>query len=218
MKTRPLTDKHRNILADYGLWDIPADACMCLSFQPGEAILQEGLPITWLAIVVSGKAKVCSTAPNGKHLILCYYLSKGMVGDMELMAGLDTATATMIAITEFTCIAIPFRGYAAKLKSNTEFLNKLGKELAEKLVRCSDNFVLAALHSGEERLCAYILQTSHDGIFSDIITDASGSVGMSYRHVLRLLKALCAEGVLEKRESGYRILDREGLARRANFD
>ena len=73
----------------------------------------------------------------------------------------------------------------------------------------------ASLYSGEERLCAYILQTSHNGIFSDILTDTACSVGMSYRHMFRLLNHLCEDGVLEKRENGYRILDRESLAEKA---
>ncbi|QQO08686.1 cyclic nucleotide-binding domain-containing protein [Breznakiella homolactica] len=215
MDTRPLTKKHFDKLSEYGLRDIPPDSCMCLYFRSGETILREGMPISWLAIVVSGKAKVCSTSPNGKDLILCYYVSGGMIGDIEFMAGLETATANLIAISDFECIAIPYRKYGAVLKRNMAFLNKLGNELSLKLVRSSRSFVSAALYSGEERLCSYILQTSHNNVFSDILTDVSCSVGISYRHIFRLLNQLCEEGVLEKRENGYRITDRDGLIRRS---
>ncbi len=215
MKTKPLTSKHFAKLADYGLQGLPQNCCRCLCFQAGETIFQEGMPLTWLAVIVRGKAKICSTTPSGKHLILCYYLSDGMVGDIELMTGIQTASASMIAITDFECIAVFYQGHEVALKCNTVFLNKLGNELAKKLMRSSDSFVAAALHSGEERLCSYILQTSHNGIFSDILTDVSSSVGMSYRHMLRLLKELCRAGVLERRESGYRITAPDELTRRA---
>lgn len=215
MKRMPWTDKHLAKLSDYGLRDMPIDSCMCLCFEPGETILREGMPITWLAIVVRGKAKVCSTAPNGKHLILCYCLSDGMAGEVEFMTGAEVATATMVAITDFECIAIPYEEYRGFLKTNAEFLNRLGHELADKLVRSSENFVSTALYSAEERLCSYILQTSHDNVFCDILTDVSCSVGMSYRHLLRLLQELCNKSVLEKRKSGYRILDWDELTCRA---
>lgn len=215
MQRKPLSDQHCVKLAEYGLQAIPLDSCVCLKFHAGETILQEGMPITYLFVVLSGSAKVCSTARNGKNLVLCYYICEGLMGDLELMTDTYIATTSIVAVTDFECIAIPFQRNALYLKSNVRFLNRLGSELALKLIRSSQNFVSASLYSGEERLCAYILQTSHNGIFSDILTDTACSVGMSYRHMFRLLNRLCEDGVLEKRENGYRILDRESLAEKA---
>ncbi len=62
----------------------------------------------------------------------------------------------------------------------------------------------------------YILQNSHRSLFRDTLTDVSCSVGMSYRHMFRLLGQLCEEGILEKRESGYCIMKKEELARRSH--
>ena len=173
------------------------------------------MPLTWLGIIVCGKAKICSTAPNGRNLVLCYYISEGIIGDLELMTGLKTATTTIAAITDFECITISLSIHSAALKSNTAFLNKVGNELALKLLRSSASFVSSSLYSGEERLCAYILQTSHNNMFSDILSDVSCSVGMSYRHMFRLLNQLCAQGILEKHGYGYLILDRDALIRRS---
>lgn len=215
MDKLPLSKKHGETLAEYGLQSLFPDACTCMLFHPGEAVTREGMPITWLSVIISGKAKICSTAPNGKNLVLCYYVSDGLIGDLELMTGLTTATTTVVAITDFECISVSLYPHRAFLKSNAVFLNRLGNELAIKLLRSSDSFVSFALYSGEERLCSYILQTSHHNIFSDILTDVSCSVGMSYRHMFRLLNQLCEEAILEKRESGYHILDRDALIRRS---
>jgi len=216
MKQRPLDEKYHAKIISYGLQEMLLESCQCLFFQEGETVVQEGHPILWLGIVLDGNAKVCSTARNGKNLVLSYYLSDGMIGEIEFAAGLETAAATIIAITEFTCLAIPYCRFKSQLKSNLVFVNKLAAGMAEKLLCSSANYISAALCSGEERLCSYILQNARRNMFAEVLADTSGSVGISYRHMFRLLSELCEEGILEKRESGYRILDRRKLELKAD--
>ncbi|MDT2834316.1 cyclic nucleotide-binding domain-containing protein [Vagococcus carniphilus] len=54
-----------------------------------------------LLIVSSGKVKVCSTAKNGKNLILSYYLSSGIIGDIEFLTDELKATTTITALSPF---------------------------------------------------------------------------------------------------------------------
>ena len=215
MEKLPLTTAHLKKLAEYGLQDIPRSACECLQFAPGETISREGAPISRLAVVIDGRAKICRTAANGKSLILCYYISDGLIGEIELLSNQEKATATVTAISDFECVVVSYRNCAVNLKTNVAFLNKMGTVLAEKLSKIADNLVSSALCSGEQRLCHYILQSSHHGVFSDILIDVSCSVGLSYRHMFRLLGQLCEEGILEKRENGYFISNRTELARRS---
>ena len=217
MEKRRAGKTARARLKTYGL-EYPEDrekeTPVCLKFSAGECIFREGEPISWFGIVLSGSAKVCQTANNGKNLVLCYYASDGTLGDIEFMMDEKLADCTVVAMTEFECIAIP-RTEWPELRNNLVFLNYVGRELAGKLVRSSDNLVSAVLYTGEERLCAYILQASHHQVFSDVLTDVSCSVGMSYRHMFRLLGELCEEGILEKKSSGYRIMDMNRLMERS---
>lgn len=57
------------------------------------------------------------------------------------------------------------------------------------------------------RIRSYILGAEERGIFRDIMTDTAASVGTNYRHLYRMMGELCSEGILEKRPTGYRILD-----------
>lgn len=57
------------------------------------------------------------------------------------------------------------------------------------------------------RIRSYIIGAEERGVFRDIMTDTAASVGTSYRHLYRMMGELCTEGILEKRPSGYRILD-----------
>lgn len=215
MQSSYLKKEHLDKLKEYYINNIVLDACLYLRFEAGETILYEGMPILYLLIVIKGKAKVCTIGKNGKDLVLCYYISNGIIGDIELMTSTYIAATNIIAITDFECIALPYQKYAIDLKSNLAFLNRLGSELSIKLLRSSKNYIFTALYSGEERLCSYILQSSHNNLFNDVLTDVSASIGMSYRHMFRLLNQLCIDKILVKRDNGYLIVNRDELIRRA---
>lgn len=216
MRELPLKKESASILAEYGLSNISLDVCKHMLFSSGETVIQQGNMISRLCIVIKGQAKTCRDTPGGKNLILCYYLSDGLIGEIELMAGMEKAITTVIAISDLECVTIDYNVCARELKTNQLFLHKLAVILANKLVASSDNFASSALCTGEQRLCSYILQASPQNIFRAVLSDVSCSIGISYRHMFRLLGQLCAEGILEKQECGYNILKREELILRAN--
>ncbi len=208
----------KRLITHFHLSDMDLDDSVVLRFMPGELILQEGREMEYFLLVVSGKAKVCSASANGKDFLLCYYISEGIIGDVELMTGSHIANATICAVTEFICIGLPYRKYEEKLKQNLLFVNDIGRELASKLIRSSKKSVITALHSCEERLCAYILFTEQEGLFLDTLADTAKSIGASYRQTFRIINTLCRDGVIRKEDRVYRIVDRgELLSRTPDF-
>ena len=211
MQTLPLQKKHAAVLMEYGLFvETLSNVCL-LRFAPGETFIRQGMPLWQLFFVVSGKAKVCCASSNGRDLILCYYISRGMIGDVELMAGLEEAASTVVALTEFLCVGVPLEPNAARLRANLAFLNRVGEGMAQKLLQSSQSYLFDALHPAKERLSLYILENAQGGVFSGPLTNAAGSVGVSYRHLQRLLNALCGEGILRRKAHGFEIADREAL-------
>lgn len=186
-----------------------------LEFEEGEIFITTGEPIEYLYFVLSGKAKVIIATENGRHLLPCYYVSKGLIGDIEFMTGQTEAFSTMQAVTNFVCIAIPKKENEALLKDNLFFVNFVAKGLSYKLMQSNMYSAINLLHSLEERLCAYIAQASYQGIFCEKLTDVALWLGTSYRHLLRSLDKLCQEGILEKQKGGYRILDEKELLKKA---
>ncbi len=230
MKIGSLTERHIDKLTEYGIAHLK-DTCRTETFGPGETVIREGDPVSAFYIVMSGMAKVCTTAANGKNLILCFYVSDGMLGDLELMAdyedaspadrGFDpaggascvkkTATATVIAVSSFECLLLPYAANRKEIRSNVVFLNQTARELSRKLMRSSENYTAMSLKSGEARLADYILRGARRDVFSDVLTDTACSVGVSYRHMFRILDQFCRNGILEKKENGYYIRDRQAL-------
>lgn len=224
MRKMPFKEVHKRILDQYALAGLDLNKAFVLKFEPGEIIIREGLPMEYLLFVVSGRAKVFTTTSQGKDLLLYNYLTPrqtseknltygmGLIGDVELMTGSHTASTTMQAATEFICVALPFRVYGEVLRSNIKFINKVGEELALKLLRNSKNYAITALYSGEERLSAYILHATEGNIFKDKLSDVANFIGVSYRHLLRMLKDLTEQKILKKHPEGYIILKKQKLA------
>lgn len=205
MQKRPLLPKEAELLISYGLQPDDYPEAVVMTFSQGECFLREGEAIVWLYFVLSGKAKSCRSVSNGKQLLISFFFSSGIIGELELMTGIETAFTTMQAITEFTCIALPLRTYATAFKKNIVFMNYVAAELAQKLMQSDTNSSVTILHSARERLCAYIYQTAQNGVFHEVLTDVASQLGTSYRHLLRCLDNLCTEGILQKQKSGYHI-------------
>ena len=87
--------------------------------------------------------------------------------------------------------------------------------LAIKLHDSVANTTEIILRPFESRLCEYLLQTAQNGVFSERLIDVAEQLGVSYRHLLRSLKALCEEGLLEKRMDGYHLLNEAKLREKA---
>lgn len=206
MKKQSLSETDMKLLSQYGLNGLELKKAVHLSFEKGEYLSREGEPLQYLYFVVSGKAKVLLSLSDGKQLLLAYFISKGIIGDIELMTNVKTTQSTLQAVTDFDCIALPLNEYRAILKNNNTFINYIGKALAEKLMQRAVNGAITTLQPLETRLCAYIAQTAEEGFFCETLTEVAGVVGASYRHLLRCLDKLCNDGVLRKASPGYRIL------------
>ena len=205
---------HREILDYYGLLEHES-ICEIRHFDTGEEIYSQGVEYKHLMIVVSGKAKICVSAPNGKDLILAHYLSRGLIGHAELMTGMKYATASVMTLSPFECILIPFQSKQDNLFKNLTFMTRMTEDLALNMIRDSYNFTSNVLFSGEQRLCSYIAQGAYKDFFFDRLTDVAATVGISYRHLMRLLKKLAEDNILKKENGGFQIIDMTQLKARS---
>ncbi len=213
-ETQALSPQDIAILHRHGLDAQALHGCTVREYAFGERVVTEGMPLDCLFAVTAGKAKVGITAPNGKNLIMCFYVSDGLIGEAEFFAGSALANTTVVALGPFRCIAVPVPRNRDWLAHSLPFAHTAAAALAQKL-QVADSAVTAALFTAEVRLSRYILGAAEGGVFRDVMTDVACSVGISYRHLYRTLAALCADGILEKTPAGYRILDSNALQARA---
>ena len=213
MTKHPLAPSEQIQIRKYGLDPALLQDCFLCYFDAGEVLLTQGDHVEQIFLVLNGKIRVCMLAGNGKDLTLCFYLSQGILGDIELVQDDKLASATAVASLPSACILIPIASNAEYLKNCIGFMNQIASELARKLLGSSYAYAASALYSGEKRLCSYILVCEHGGMFTEVLTDTARAIGISYRQLFRLLRNLCRQGVLEKTPTGFRILDRKYLIR-----
>ena len=48
------------------------------------------------------------------------------------------------------------------------------------------------------------------------MTDVAATIGISYRHLLRLLNKLCDDAILKREKRRFQILDKEQLVQRSS--
>lgn len=206
-----LTTDDQHILQQYGISCNHLINCSTRTYTFGEIIISEGKENGYLFLVTHGKAKVGKLAPNGKNLILCFYVSDGLMGELELFTDQAAGSTTVTALDSFRCIAIPLSCNYSYLTGNLAFTRIAASDLARKLMRSSTNVLESSLYTAEIRLCRYIINAEEHGCFHDVMTDVAYSVGISYRHLYRMMGVLCQRGILKKTDSGYQILSMKKL-------
>ncbi len=215
MQKQKLPSPYYEKLAEYDLGGIDPSGALFIRFARGEWFLREGQQIEYLYILLSGKAKVCMSEEGGRNLLLCYYVSEGIMGDVELMMGRREAISSVQAVTPVLCIGLPLAIYAPTFLAHLPFVLRLGRGLAIKLHSSVESTTEIILRPFSARLCGYLLAGAQNGVFSERLTDVSEQLGVSYRHLLRSLRSLCEEGLVERRADGYHLLDEQELRKKA---
>lgn len=199
-------------LRPYG---IPMEACRPARFRAGEVVVRQGFLGEHLYLIVQGSAQARFYTPDGKYLAMRHSTpsSIGFIGDLELALGIREFQNTVTAETDLLCLAIPYRTLQVLFLTDVRFSNQIAHIMATRDLESLKNRA-ASLGTGEQRLCAYLLEESPGGVFREPLTHASAVLGVSYRHLLRILKELQEEGLLKKEPDGYHILKRDALAAR----
>jgi cAMP-binding proteins - catabolite gene activator and regulatory subunit of cAMP-dependent protein kinases len=191
-------------------------------YKKGEHICREGEYTNYLFFLVKGKAKVYSSLSNGKTLLLCFYNSGKIIGDVEFMK-LEPANSNIQVIEDSYCIAISMQKVREYLLEDAKFLRFMCESLSQKLSRLSKNSSINLLYPLENRLASYILATGTSAeingikvlIFDENLTEIAKLLGTSYRHLLRTLKSFCQKGIIKKKNSYFEIIDSNKLIKLA---
>ncbi len=194
-------------LAQLSRYSVPADAmtlCQLIQCGPGELLCQDDQQADMLYFLLQGRAKVLIPGENGEQLILCFYDGFGVVDDMELFLRDGRYHVSCEAITELTAIGIPLQQNREALLASNYFLQQTCTSFALSLQRNRNHFQ-NLLYSAEERLCSYIVQSQCGGLWKENLTQTAELLGISYRHLLRVLHGLCEKNILRRAESHYII-------------
>ena len=179
-------------------------------FEPGDHILAEGSVSSYLLYMFKGRAKLYMSHSNGRVTLIEFLNSPAYIGEMELM-GVMTETIGVRAITRCNCLALPVSECKQLLQKDLSFYKSLCVFLGEKNLIQTTAFTKNQAFPLENRLAAFLLISSHGGVYREKHTEAADYLGVSYRHLLFVLARFVSDGLLQKTPGGYHIADRAGL-------
>jgi len=209
--------KQQNIL------DIISDdilnALQIYSFKPNEFIVRSNHPADFLYFYINGRSKVTYTLENGKSLLLRFYNSFEVIGDVELFE-YDRYISDMLAITHVTCIGVKTDFLLKRIHHHPELLMYFCRTLAHKLASFNKASAINLLYPLENRLAGYLIAVSDQNtesanIIEEIqtgnLTELADLLGSSYRQLTRVIKKLKTDHIIRKDEHRIEIIDRERL-------
>ena len=176
-----------------------------VGYTKDEYIIREGEEADCLLFLLVGRVKCF--ACSKKRDFGMYYMNKGLIGDAEFVTGRE-ATRTIQASDSVLCLKLEAWQIRHKLMSDMTFLRYLNQQLAEKLTLSEATPKdMGAELTAEDRLYDYLKLTADDNRVSQTLGEISETMGISYRHLIRMMNALCESGKLRhgKRKGAYFI-------------
>lgn len=219
-------------VAEHGLEDvIPPELrqhmTLC-SYEEGELVCAQGDSGQTLYILVAGKLKIFTTSEEGKTLILSFKTPLELIGDIEYIRGTDIMN-TVEAMTGVTMLAAPYR-ILRQYGDHPPLLHFLLQMITEKFFVKSASLSFNLLYPVEVRLASYLLSVSEESGEGGEgggpprskrpvnLTDAAHLIGTSYRHVNRVIRQFCKDGLVERSRRGITVADRSKLQALAKYN
>ncbi len=177
-----------------------------VEYEANETICRIGETPKHIILLLEGECMASFTTRGGQAHCEMHSHSPnifGLVGALWQQPAINDVRT----LTPCLCLFIPVEKCSEALRSDTRFLNYACRYLANHIRTISQRFdPLPA------RFARFILQESRNRLFSYNLTICSEILGTSQRHLLRVLREFCDQGLLAHRSKGvYEILDPMGL-------
>ncbi|AQY38879.1 Crp/Fnr family transcriptional regulator [Bacillus thuringiensis] len=174
-------------------------------FEKGELICNIDDEMDRLYFVVKGKVKVYTITSEGKKLILRFINPLAIVGDIELIQN-SKAHNVVEACSDVIAISISNTVIRNKLLHDPIFMKFLLENIANTLKISTRFTALNLLYPVEVRVASYLLSISTDSngnmykgdLDTTSVTSIADFIGVSYRHVIRVLQRFYNDKLIEK--------------------
>lgn len=172
-------------------------------------------------ILLSGKVKVCTILSNGRQLLLDYYDKQELFGEYILaeVSMNETNHFYTETLTEVMGLALHVTPVKEQLLNDVKFLRFYIRCLQYRFVQLGNAQPMNVLNSSERNVAGYIwskLYRQEDYkntpfYFQENLREVSELLGISYRHLHRVLHKLVEQGILTRTDQGYLVSDVAGL-------
>lgn len=212
-----LSSSHFNSLDSDGLSEINSNK-VCLSFKKGQTIYHEGMRVNGIYCIHKGIAKLSKLGPKGKDQIL-QFATPGEIAGYRSMLANEPMIGSLVAHTELTACFIPKEVFVNQVKNSPNFSFELLSSSCHELGEWGKVISNMTQKSVKERLSEMLLLLettfgrNEEGCIDITLTreEMANMVGTATESLIRLLKELKKEEIIETSGKQIKILDHSEL-------
>ncbi len=182
-------------------------------YQEGEVVFLEGDPGTGLYVVQSGRLKGIKTSPSGREQVLRFLEAGDVFNEVPVLAGRPNQV-TIIALRPSRLWIIRRDDLLRLMDEHPALSRVLTLNLAARVLHLLGIVEDLSLRTVEARLARLLLHQASAGQWLSR-TEMAARLGTVPDVLNRALRALGDEGLVEIDRRQIRIVDREGLEKRA---
>jgi CRP-like cAMP-binding protein len=187
-------------------------------FKRGEPIVEQGKKSNYLAILLTGRARVLTTDDRGREVILATLQPGDYVGEMSLIDN-QPHSATVRAEIQTDVLILGRNEFARCLPENTSMAYAVMKGLVQRLRHADRKIESLALMDVYGRVARVLIEFAKPDAQGQLIIegkvsrqDVAKMVGASREMVSRVIRDLEIQGFVQAMDDG-RTLIRDRLGR-----
>ena len=181
-----------------------------LYYEPEEYLISYGTVSEYLLFLVKGECRFFTIAGNGSFIPFGTADSFQVFGEVSSLWNKPPKVSVQ-AVQPTYCLGIDLIENRDILLNDCSFLRYICSLLSQRVVFSNESLTDFMTLRAQNRLAIYILRNSSNDLFTSSLTTCSDAIGISYRHLLRLLDSFCKQKILRKEKRKYYILNRDRL-------
>ena len=182
-------------------------------FKRGEAIIEQGKKSDFLAIILTGRARVFTTDDRGREVILATMQPGDYIGEMSLIDN-EPHSATVRAEIQTDVLVLGRLEFARCLPESTSMAYAVMKGLVRRLRHADGKIESLALMDVYGRVAKCLMEFAVADSFGTAVIrdkvsrqDLAKMVGASREMVSRVMKDLEDRGFIETRSDGSMVVN-----------
>jgi CRP/FNR family transcriptional regulator, cyclic AMP receptor protein len=209
---RALAMSHLSSLPEATLVELTHDAAL-LRVAAGSAIHRDGDTAAHLEVVVSGLIRVFLSAPDGRSLTVRYCRPGQIMGALSLFSDSFSMPATTQALVDSQVLALRPVTVRQLAERDPQVALALLHELSERAGAFVAEISRGVFSTVRQRLCRHLLDLASEAQSGrELHVDATQqelaeAVGSVREVVVRTLRELRAEGIVQTDRRGVRVLE-----------
>lgn len=180
-----------------------------LRYDENEHIISQNISSSYLFLLMQGRANVRTILANGKSVIINTLKAPTLIGEIELIRNISPFTVQ--ALEDCYVLAIPLNICHDYLLNDAHFLYAVSYNLADKERKETLHMLRTFGYPLENRLAYFILENRQGNHFYIKKVTIAESLGVSYRHIEKVMNDFVVKNYLVKEKLVYEIKNEDAL-------